>query len=100
VPSTATAQTVRPPASRVMTTLQTTTWRVIGEVEITDGNIAHNHIYPRSFFDHFPAHTIAVSHNTTPATLHTSIMWVCSATRQPALTRPAFCFNPRCLRAP
>ncbi len=75
MPSTATAQTVRPPASRVMTTLQTTTGRVIGEVEITDGNIANNHIYLRSFFDRFPADAIGGSNKATRAKRDLTIEW-------------------------
>lgn len=73
--STAIAQTVRPPASPVMTTLQPTTGRVIGEVEITDGNIANNHIYLRSFFDRFPADAIGGSNKAKRARRDLTIEW-------------------------
>src|SRR3546814_13890847 len=58
-----------------MTTLQTTTGRVIGEVEITDGNIANNHIYLRSFFDRFPADAIGGSNKATRAKRDLTIEW-------------------------
>src|SRR3546814_7558532 len=75
MPSTATAQTLRPPASRVMTTWQTTTGRVIGEVEITDGNIANNHIYLRAFVDRCPAEAIGGSNKATRAKRDLTIEW-------------------------
>lgn len=74
MPSTATAQTARPPASPATTT-HTTTGRVIGEVEITDGNIANSHIYLRSFFDRFPADAIGGSNKTMRAKRDLTIDW-------------------------
>lgn len=75
MPSTTAAQTVRPPTPPAMTTSQTVTGRVIGEVEITHGNIANNHIYLRSFFDRFPADAIGGSNKATRAKRDLAIDW-------------------------
>lgn len=72
---TTTVQTLRPPTPPAMTTSQTETGRVIGEVEITDGNIANNHIYLRSFFDRFPADAIGGSNKATRAKRDLTIDW-------------------------
>ncbi|MGY3138429.1 hypothetical protein ACVWZM_009111 [Bradyrhizobium sp. USDA 4501] len=73
--STATVQTARPLTLPATTTSQTATGRVIGEVEITDGNIANNHIYLRSFFDRFPADAIGGSNKATRAKRDLTIDW-------------------------
>lgn len=74
-PSTATSQTVRPLASSVPTASQTATGLVIGEVEITDGNIANKHIYLRSFFDRFPADAVGGPNKATRAKRDITIDW-------------------------
>lgn len=56
-------------------TAPTATGRVIGEVEITEGNITHNHIYLRSFFDGFPADAIGGSNKSTRAKRDLMIDW-------------------------
>lgn len=53
----------------------TATGRMIGEVEITDGNITNNHIYLRSFFDRFPADAIGGSNKGTRAKRDLMIDW-------------------------
>ncbi len=53
----------------------TVTGRVIGEVEITEGNITHNHIYLRSFFDRFPGDAIGGSNKSTRAKRDLMIDW-------------------------
>lgn len=75
MPSTATVQTVPSPAPPIMMISQTATGRVIGEVEITDGNLANNHIYLRSFFDRFPADAIGGSNKATRAKRDLTIEW-------------------------
>ncbi|NSY41868.1 hypothetical protein [Agrobacterium tumefaciens] len=54
---------------------QTAVGRVIGEVEITGGNITNNHIYLRSFFDRFPADAIGGSNKATRAKRDLTIDW-------------------------
>ncbi|MER8954549.1 hypothetical protein NKH98_17775 [Mesorhizobium sp. M0833] len=49
--------------------------RVIGEVEITGGNITNNHIYLRSFFDRFPADAVGGSNKATRAKRDLTIYW-------------------------
>ncbi|MCE6075326.1 hypothetical protein FS799_10720 [Agrobacterium vitis] len=49
--------------------------RVVGEVEITGGNIANNHIYLRSFLDRFPADAIGGSNKATRAKRDLTIDW-------------------------
>ncbi|OJW75728.1 MAG: hypothetical protein BGO57_14725 [Sphingomonadales bacterium 63-6] len=51
------------------------TGRVIGEVEITDGNLTNSHIYLRSFFDRFPADAIGGSNKATRAKRDLTIDW-------------------------
>lgn len=48
---------------------------VIGEVTITDGNIANNHIYLRSFFDRFPADAVGGSNKANVARRELTINW-------------------------
>lgn len=49
--------------------------RVVGEVEITQGNIDHNHIYLRSFFDRFPADAVGGSNKAARALREISVDW-------------------------
>lgn len=49
--------------------------KVIGEVEITQGNIDHNHIYLRGFFDRFPADAVGGSNRAAKAPREISIDW-------------------------
>lgn len=48
---------------------------VIGEVTITEGNIANNHIYLRSFFDRFPADAVGGSNKANVARRELTINW-------------------------
>ncbi len=66
------AQPLTPP---VTVASRTAAGRVIGEVEITGGNITHNHIYLRSFFDRFPADAIGGSNKATRAKRDLTIDW-------------------------
>jgi hypothetical protein len=59
----------------VTAVLQTDTEPVIGEVEITEGNIANSHIYLRSFFDRFPADAIGGSNKAMRAKHNLTIDW-------------------------
>ena len=54
---------------------RTETGGVIGEVEITEGNITNNHIYLRSFFDRFPADAIGGSNKAMRAKRDVTIEW-------------------------
>lgn len=54
---------------------QTSSGRVIGEVEITEGNITHNHIYLRAFFDRFPADAVGGSNKAARANQDLTIEW-------------------------
>ncbi len=49
--------------------------KVIGEIEITQGNIDHHHIYLRGFFDRFPADAIGGSNRAAKAPREISIDW-------------------------
>lgn len=49
--------------------------RLVGEVEITEGNIANNHIYLRSFFDRFPAEAVGGSNKSMAARRNLTIEW-------------------------
>ncbi|KQS63850.1 hypothetical protein ASG39_14695 [Rhizobium sp. Leaf371] len=49
--------------------------KVIGEVEITQGNIDHHHIYLRGFFDRFPADSVGGSNRTAKAPREISVDW-------------------------
>lgn len=49
--------------------------RMVGEVAITDGNLANNHIYLRSFFDRFPADAVGGSNKTMRAKRDLTIDW-------------------------
>lgn len=49
--------------------------RVIGEVEITNGNITNSHIYLRSFFERFPADAIGGSNRATRGKRDLVIQW-------------------------
>jgi hypothetical protein len=68
-------QAAQPLTLPVTVASRTATGRVIGEVEITDGNITHNHIYLRSFFDRFPADAIGGSNKATRAKRDLTIDW-------------------------
>lgn len=74
-PLLASARIAQPLASPAMAALQTVTTRVIGEVEITDGNISNNHIYLRSFFDCFPSDAIGGSNKSMRAKRDLTIDW-------------------------
>lgn len=74
-PSAAIVQAARPLMSPATATSQTATGTVIGEVEITDGNIANNHIYLRSFFDRFPADAVGGSNKATRAKRDLTVEW-------------------------
>ncbi|ALC11378.1 hypothetical protein [Sphingopyxis sp. 113P3] len=65
----------RPLTPPPITAAQTAAGRVIGEVEITDGNITNKHIYLRSFFDRFPADVIGGSNKATRARRDLTIDW-------------------------
>lgn len=64
-----------PAPARAAATLKPANGRAIGEVTITDGNIAHNHIYLRSFFDRFPADAIGGSNKASAAQRDLTIDW-------------------------
>lgn len=49
--------------------------RTIGEVVLTEGNIANNHIYLRSFFDRFPVDAVGGSNKATLARRELTIDW-------------------------
>lgn len=49
--------------------------RTIGEVVLTEGNIAHNHIYLRSFFDRFPADAVGGSNKAALARRELTVDW-------------------------
>ncbi|WP_420005321.1 exonuclease domain-containing protein [Arenibacterium sp. LLYu02] len=51
------------------------TGRLIGTAEITQGNIDHNHIYLRSFFEEFPADAIGGSNRASAAQREISVDW-------------------------
>ena len=74
-PSAATIQAALPLTRPTMAPSRTTTGRVIGEVEITDGNMTNNHIYLRSFFDRFPADAIGGSNKAMRAKRDLTIDW-------------------------
>jgi hypothetical protein len=65
----------QPRPAAVTAASRTETWRVIGEVEISEGNIANNHIYLRSFFDRFPADAIGGSNKAMRAKRDVTIEW-------------------------
>ncbi len=74
-PSAATIPAPQPLTLPATTTLQAATGRVIGEVEVTEGNIANSHIYLRAVFDRFPADTIGGSNKATRAKRDLTIDW-------------------------
>jgi hypothetical protein len=74
-PSAAVVQATRPLTPSATVTSQTASGTVIGEVEITDGNIANNHIYLRSFFDRFPADAVGGSNKATRAKRDLTVEW-------------------------
>lgn len=49
--------------------------RMIGEVSLTEGNVANNHIYLRSFFDRFPADAIGGSNKASAAKRDITVDW-------------------------
>ncbi|WP_017183455.1 hypothetical protein [Sphingobium xenophagum] len=49
--------------------------RTIGEVVLTEGNIANNHIYLRSFFDRFPADAVGGSNKAALARRELTVDW-------------------------
>jgi DNA polymerase III subunit epsilon len=49
--------------------------KLLGEVEITDGNVKNNHIYLRSFFEKFPDDAIGGSNSATMAPREVFIEW-------------------------
>lgn len=68
-------QAAQPLTLPVTAAARTAIGRVIGEVEITEGNITNNHIYLRSFFDRFPADAIGGSNKATRAKRDLTIEW-------------------------
>ncbi|MDL2398454.1 ASCH domain-containing protein [Rhizobium mayense] len=50
-------------------------WRQIGESVLTQGNIDHNHIYLREFFDRFPKDTIGGSNKAEKASREITVAW-------------------------
>jgi len=50
-------------------------WRQIGESILTQGNIDHNHIYLREFFDRFPKGAVGGSNKAVSASREISITW-------------------------
>ncbi len=53
--------------------------RLIGQVEITQGNIDNNHIYLRSFFDRFPEDAVGGSNRHEKAARELTVDWGCGA---------------------
>lgn len=51
------------------------TWRHIGKSVLTQGNIDHNHIYLRDFFDRFPKDAVGGSNKADRAAREISIVW-------------------------
>lgn len=49
--------------------------KIIGEVEITQGNIDHRHLYLRGFFDRFPADAVGGSNRAAKASREISVDW-------------------------
>lgn len=49
--------------------------KVVGEVKITQGNIDHNHIYLRGFFDRFPSDSVGGSNKAAKAPREISVDW-------------------------
>lgn len=49
--------------------------KIIGEVEITQGNIDNNHIYLRGFFDRFPEDAVGGSNRAAKAPREISVDW-------------------------
>lgn len=49
--------------------------RLVGEVEVTAGNISHNHIYLRSVFDKFPADAKGGSNRASAAKRELTVDW-------------------------
>lgn len=68
-------QAARPLALPVTAAARTGTGHVIGELEITEGNITNNHIYLRSLFALFPADAIGGSNKATRAKRDLTIEW-------------------------
>jgi hypothetical protein len=50
-------------------------WRQIGQSALTQGNIDHNHVYLREFFDRFPIDAVGGSNKAEKAAREISIMW-------------------------
>lgn len=50
-------------------------WRRIGESVLTQGNIDHNHIYLRDFFDQFPRDAVGGSNKEQKAARYISVVW-------------------------
>lgn len=50
-------------------------WRRIGESVLTQGNIDHNHIYLRDFFDRFPRDAVGGSNKEQKAARDISVVW-------------------------
>lgn len=75
----ATSTTVAMQEASVMTEAPTsapkTSDRLIGQVEITQGNINHHHIYLRSFFDRFPDDAIGGSNRQQKAARDVTVDW-------------------------
>jgi len=74
-PSAPAGRAAQPLTLPVMAASRTATGRVLGEVEITEGNITNNHIYLRAFFDRFPADAIGGSNKATRAKRDLTIDW-------------------------
>lgn len=50
-------------------------WRQIGETVLTQGNIDHNHIYLRDFFDRFPTDAVGGSNKKHKAIRDIMVLW-------------------------
>lgn len=63
------------PAAAASPTRVSSSGRTIGEVVLTEGNIANNHIYLRSFFDRFPADAVGGSNKAALASRELTVDW-------------------------
>lgn len=64
-----------PPVEALSPAAASTNGRTIGEVVLTEGNIANNHIYLRSFFDRFPADAVGGSNKAARASRELTVDW-------------------------
>jgi hypothetical protein len=64
-----------PEITSVSTAPAYTSIRIIGETEVTQGNIDHNHFYLRSFIDRFPADLVGGSNKSQLARRVATVHW-------------------------